>query len=109
MATGSTALQFVLDQLSLVQGITHKKLFGEYGLWREGKFFGTVEEWQLYLKPTPAVLEMLGDPPLAEPHAGARLILVEDLEDRERLRRLVETTCSALPAPKPRKKKTDKA
>ena len=105
MASSAEYVRFVADQLSEAGGVTYKKLFGQYGLWRGGKFFATVEDDQFYVKPTEAGRRLLGDPPLAEPHEGARMYLVEELDDRDFLRRLVEATCAALPEPKARRRK----
>ena len=64
MASSAEYVRFVADQLSEAGGVTYKKLFGEYGLWRGGKFFATVEDDQFYVKPTEAGRRLLGDPPL---------------------------------------------
>lgn len=50
MASSEEFTQYVIGQLEEVGCITYKKLFGEYGLWYEGKFFGTVEDNQFYVK-----------------------------------------------------------
>ena len=98
-------VQFVADQLSLAGDIAYRRLFGEYGLYCDGQFFGTVEDNQLFIKITEPGGRLLVDPIIASPHEGARLYLIEDLEDRQFLAELVQLTCQALPAPKPKKRK----
>ena len=98
-------VQFVCDQLSLAGTITYRRLFGEYGLYCDGKFFGTVEDNQLFLKITEPGGKLLQNPVIASPHEGSRLYLIENLEDRIFLAELVQATCQALPAPKPKKRK----
>ena len=97
-------VQFVADQLSLAGDVAYRRLFGEYGLYCDGKFFGTVEDNQLFIKITAPGEALLGEPVIASPHEGSRMYLIEDLEDRAFLAQLVQTTCQALPAPKPKKR-----
>ncbi len=80
-------------------------LFGEFGLWCDGKFFATVEDDMLCLKITDAGRALLPEARIVEPHEGARLLYVEELDDRARMAELVWQTCAALPEPKPRRKK----
>lgn len=54
MASSLEYVQYVAAQLSGAGVISFKKLFGEYGLWCGGKFFGTVENNQFYVKMTEA-------------------------------------------------------
>ena len=102
-------VQFVADQLSLAGDIAYRRLFGEYGLYCDGKFFGTVEDNQLFIKITAPGGALLGEPVIASPHEGSRMYLIEDLEDRTFLAQLVQTTCQALPAPKPKKRASKEA
>ena len=105
MASTLDFVQFVCDQLSEAGIITYKRMFGEFGLYCDGKFFATVENDQLCLKMTEAGKTLLGEPAIIEPHEGAHYFYIENLDDRAFLGRLVHETCAALPAPKPRKRK----
>ncbi len=102
---------YIADQLREADGVTYKKLFGEYGLWRSGLFFGTVENDQLYVKVTGAgskVLQDAGfpDPEPVAPHGGnPDMYCIEELEDTEFLSRLVRETCAELEQKGRRKKK----
>lgn len=104
MASTVEYVEYVVGQLKDAGEISYKKLFGEYGLWRDGKFFGTVEDNQLYVKITQAGHEMMpGAVPVA-PHGGTPgMYLVEELEDTAFLKELVERTCRELPESKPKK------
>ena len=108
MASTREYVEFVAGQLSGAGAITYRKLFGEYGLYCDGKFFGTVEGNQLYLKVTEAGRRLLPDAEIASPHEGSNLLTVEEVEDREFLAKLVRETCGELPAPKPKKPKVPK-
>jgi len=43
-------LEFVLDQLSRLSDVTHRRMFGAYGLYEAGFFFAIVDEGRLYFK-----------------------------------------------------------
>ena len=106
MASTLEFVEYVAEQLHEAGNISYKKLFGEYGLWCDGKFFGTVEGNQFYVKMTQAGHEMMPEAVPAAPHGGRPgMYLVEELGDRDFLRRLVEATCAALPEPRSRRRK----
>ena len=48
---------FVLDQLADLRGVTCRAMFGGYGLYREGTFFGIVHKSRLYFKVTQTTVE----------------------------------------------------
>ena len=41
---------FVLDQLSGLPGLTCRAMFGGYGLYQQGTFFGIIHKGRLYFK-----------------------------------------------------------
>lgn len=90
MASGKDYLEFVLDQLSGTEGITHRKMMGEYILYCNGKIFGGIYDDRLLVKPVPAARALLPSAPAEAPYPGAKeMLLVEDVDDRERLQALV--------------------
>ena len=107
MASSLEFVRFVCGQLADAGKITCKRMFGEYGLWCDGRFFATIEDGMLFLKITDAGHAMLPDAEVVEPHEGARFLYVAELDDRAFLAELVRRTCAELPAPKPRRKKQD--
>ena len=44
MASSLELVQYIADQLSPCGTITFKKMFGEYGLYLDGKMFASVDE-----------------------------------------------------------------
>ena len=101
MSSDKEFVDYVVEQLRDAGSIRSKKMFGEYGLWCDGNFFGTVEDNQFYVKMTQAGHEMLPDAEPAAPHGGTPgMYLVEDLEDTRFLKELVSRTCEELPQPK---------
>ncbi|MCI7126157.1 MAG: TfoX/Sxy family protein [Agathobaculum sp.] len=105
MATDPAFARYVCAQLADAGEIVCKRLFGEYGLWHDGVFFGTIEDNMLCLKITAPGRALLPQAEIVEPHEGARFLHVEQLDDRALLAELVRQTCGALPAPRRRRKK----
>lgn len=106
MASRIEFVEFVADQIRKAGTITYRKMFGEYGIYCDGKIFGVICEDQLYIKITEAGQKICPDLSKQPPYEGAKnYFLVDDVEDAERLTKLVEATCGELPAPKPKKKK----
>ena len=110
MATNKDYADFVLSQVDESCGVTAKKMFGEYGLFSDGKMFAVVCEDQLFIRPTDAARSFIGDVVEAPPYPGAKMyFLIEDrIEDREWLSELANVTVPEVPRPKPRKKKAEK-
>ena len=106
MATTPDYAEYILQQLSSLGGVTCRKMFGEYGLHCNGKFFACICDNQLLIKVTPAVEEHIPNCPTAPPYEGASpYYLIEDIDDGELLCAIVSKTCELLPEPKPKKKK----
>lgn len=55
MASSQGYLDYVLDLLSGVEGLTTRKMMGEYLLYSEGTLFGGVYDDRLLIKETPRV------------------------------------------------------
>ena len=107
MATDAGYAKYVCDQLQAAGGISARKMFGEYGLYRHGKIVALIADNQLFVKPTPAGEAVLGTPTYGPPYPGAKPFFnVSDLlDDPEWLVRLIEATDAALPAPKKKPEK----
>jgi TfoX/Sxy family transcriptional regulator of competence genes len=107
MASDQDFVNFVLEQIQNAGEVTARKMFGEYGVWSDGKIFALICDNKLFIKPTESGRAFIGDVVEAPPYAGAKpSFLIEDkVEDREWLSELVRITVQALPGPKPKKKK----
>lgn len=107
MASDQKFVDFVVEQMEEAGDIVAKKMFGEYGLYAEGKFFGSICDNRLFIKPTLAGRNYIGTVSEAPPYPGAKpsFLIEEKLEDRSWLCGLVEVTLKELPDPKPRLKK----
>ncbi|WP_330394105.1 TfoX/Sxy family protein [Lachnoclostridium sp. An181] len=104
MSSTMEFVQYIADQLRDMGMISYRKMFGEYGLYCDGKFVAIICEDQLFLKVTKAGIDFY--PELEEnPHhegAPASYHLVEDVDDKEWLEQLVRITWEELPYPKPK-------
>ena len=109
MASTREFLDFVLDQLSELEGVTYRPMMGEYVLYYDGKVVGGVYDDRLLLKLTPGVPDAVGDALRTEtPYPGAAAMLAPDVDDREMICRLVRLVADELPAPKPKKPKGER-
>ena len=89
MASGKEYLTFVLDQLSGLNGVSHRAMMGEFILYFRGRIIGGIYDDRLLVKPTPAVLSLMPDAPREAPYPGAKeMFLVEDVDNGDFLRTL---------------------
>lgn len=105
MASKKEYLDFVLEQLSQLDGITYKAMMGEYILYYQGRIFGGVYDDRLLVKPTESAKKLMPTAPFELPYEGAKpMLLVEDIDNRELLTQLVRQMYDELPQPKKKKK-----
>ena len=106
MASDADFVQYIADQCSGAGEIVVRKMFGDYGIYCDGKIFGLICDNGFYLKPTDAVRPMLREVALRPPYDGAKdYFYITDIDDRDYLSAIVRETCKALPEPRPKKKK----
>ena len=107
MASEINFVEFVLEQIKNSGEITAKKMFGEYGIYSDGKLFGLICDNKLFIKPTNSGRKFIGNVVEAPPYEGAKpSFLIEDkIEDSEWISELVRISLNELPASKPKKKK----
>ena len=108
MASQQGTVDFLLDQMASVGSISAKKMFGEYGLYCDGKMFAIVADDQLFIKPTEAGrawIRALGTLQEAQPYPQAKPYFLIDgglWDEREWLTQLAKRTAAELPLPKPK-------
>ncbi|MCC2955921.1 TfoX/Sxy family protein [Massilia sp. IC2-477] len=107
MATEQSFVDYVAEVAGLGSRLTHKKMFGEYALYLDGKVVAFACDNSLYIKPSKAVAALAPDLPQGPPYPGAKDYPIADelLDDPEALRRLLEDTAALMPLPKPKKPK----
>ncbi len=107
MASDLKFVEYVVDQFEQDCAITYKRMFGEFGLYSDGKLFALICDNRFLVKPTEGGRAFIGDvvesPPY--PGAGPSLLIEGQIEDPRWLSELVRITTRELPEPKPKKPK----
>ena len=106
MASSKEYLHFILEQLSDLEDISYRSMMGEYILYYHGKIVGGVYDDRLLVKKTKSALECMPAAVCDFPYEGAKeMLLVEEVDNKEFLTKLVESMYDELPLPKPRRRK----
>lgn len=106
MASRAEFVQYIADQLQTARTITYRRMFGEYGMYCDGKLFALVCDDQLFIKITEVGKSLVLDLEMVPPYEGAKpYFLIENVDNSEFLTELVIETCKELPMPKPKKTK----
>ena len=106
MASNPNFVQYIVDQCSKAGNIEAKKMFGDYGIYCNGKTFALICDNSFYVKPTESGRKILKNVDMRSPYEGAKPhFYIEDVDDRDYLSELASITCSELPDPKPKKTK----
>ena len=101
MASTKNYLDFILEQLSGLDEISYRAMMGEYVLYYRGKVFGGIYDDRFLVKPTKSAKAMMTDADMELPYEGAKeMIMVDDVDNKEFLKGLVEAMYEELPAPK---------
>ena len=95
MASTKEYRDYILEQLSLVPGITCRPMMGEFLLYADGVLFGGIYDDRLLVKITPGNGEFGMSEAL--PYEGAKkMYLVDEVDDRERLAEIISATVDGL-------------
>ena len=90
MASSKSYLEFIMDQLSELDGVTYRAMMGEYIIYYRGRIVGGIYDDRFLVKKTAASLRLMPDAPEEFPYEGAKpMLLVVDVDDREFLARLL--------------------
>jgi len=101
MASSKEYLEFVLEQLSLLDEITYRAMMGEYIIYYRGKVIGGIYDDRFLVKQTKSALKLMPDAELELPYEGAKeMIMVDEVENKEFLRELFDSMYPELPSPK---------
>ena len=98
MASDKEYLDYILEQLSLLDGITHRAMMGEYILYYHGRIFGGIYDNRFLVKETKASEKLMPDAQREIPYDGAKkMLLVEEVDDKLFLSELVNSMYADLP------------
>ncbi len=103
MASSKSYLDFIMDQLSGLEGVSCRPMMGEYIIYYKGKVVGGVYDDRFLVKPTKTARSLSPDAAMDLPYEGAKEMLsVPDVENRAFLESLLTAVYEDLPAPKKR-------
>ncbi len=106
MASSKEYLDFILSQLSGLDDVAYRAMMGEYILYYRGKVFGGIYDNRLLVKPVSAAVKLMPHASSELPYEGAKeMLMVDDVDDRSFLCRLVEEMWEELPANKKQKRR----
>ena len=106
MTSSKDYLEYVLEQMSDLDDISHRAMMGEYIIYYRGKIIGGIYDDRFLVKPVKSAMEMMPDADRELPYEGEKeMLLVDDIENREFLEELLNAMYEDLPAPKKRRKK----
>jgi len=104
MASSKEYLEFILEQLPGSNDTSYRAMMGEFIIYYRGKVVGGIYDDRFLVKPTKSALTMIPNADMEVPYEDAKkMILVDDVENTEFLRELLEAMHKELPAPKKKK------
>ena len=104
MPSSKEYLDFVLEQLSGLNDISYKAMMGEFIIYYRGKIVGGIYADRFLVKNVKSAHDKMPEAALELPYEGAKeMLLVEEVEDKDFLRELLEAMYDELPAPKKKK------
>lgn len=105
MASSKEYLEYILEQLSELDEISHRAMMGEYIIYYQGKVIGGIYDDRFLIKPVKSARELMPDAQYELPYEGAKeMLLVDETDDIEFLAKLFNAMIDELPAPKKRKR-----
>lgn len=102
MATRPGTVAYILDQAKGAGPVAARKLFGEYALYAGDKLVALICDDRLFIKPTYAGRDFIGQVDEVSPYKGAKpCFLIPDnrLDHADWVAELVRRTAAALPMP----------
>ena len=104
MASSKAYLDYVLEQLSELDGITYRAMMGEYILYYRGKIVGGIYDDRLLVKPVRAAVSLMPDALRELPYDGAKeMLLMDNVDSRVFLTKLFSAMYEDLPSSKKKK------
>lgn len=106
MATSKEYHDYIVECLSKAGDITTKKMMGEYCIYYQGKLIGDLCDNRLLVKQAETSIRLLKNCQLEYPYEGSKTLMyvVEDVEDPDLMKELLNGLYAELPEPKKRNK-----
>ena len=104
MASSKEYLEFILEQLSELEGIAYRAMMGEYIIYYRGKIIGGIYDDRFLVKPVKTAIDYVPNVLYELPYEGAKeMLLIEEVDDRDFLTGLLDAMFDELPEPKLKK------
>ena len=100
MSTSKEYMEFVLEQLDGISGVTYRKMFGEYLVYVQERPVLMVCDNCVMVKKLPALAHLMADAPEGIPYDGAKAHYLLDIENRELVNAAVEILVQVTPVPR---------
>ena len=98
MASSKEYLNFILEQLSELDDVSYRAMMGEYIIYYRGKVVGGIYDDRFLVKPTKSAKALMPTADMELPYEGAKeMLLVDNVENREYLKELLEAMYDELP------------
>lgn len=105
MASSREYLDYILEQLGDLEGVSYRGMMGEYILYLRGRIVGGIYDDRLLVKPTKSAVAYLPGARYEQPYPGAKeMLLVEAVDRPGFLPELLERMYEELPDPRAKKK-----
>ena len=109
MATTQDYMEYVCERLPECGDVRYRRMFGEYMVYVNDKPLLTVCDNTVFVKKLPELAALLADAAVGCPYEGAKEHYILDVDDREKLLRVLAILEPLTPVPQPRRRKAPKA
>ena len=96
MASSKEYLEFVLEQLSDLNGISYRAMMGEYVIYYQGKVIGGIYDDRFLVKTTDSARRLLPNAIFELPYQEANEMILADVDNRDLLNNLIPAIASDL-------------
>ena len=99
MPSSQSFHDFILDQLSFLPELKSKKMFGEYGIYTQNRYFGLICNNKLFFKSNKWLVAKIGDDGLRAYENSKNSLHIPEtiLEDKSQLQNLALEYLSKIP------------
>lgn len=107
MANDRDFIQYVVDQIDDGCDVSYRHMFGGTTLYSKGKVVALICGSQLFVKPTDAGRNYIGEVTEAPAYDGSKnfFLVTDEIDDTEWLTELIRRTEQDLPKPRPKRHK----
>ena len=106
MASQQSTADYIIDQMRDAGPVSARKMFGEFGIFFEGRMVAVICDDRLFMRPTVAGRAYMVEVDEQQPYPGAKhyFVVPEDRwDDSDWMAGLVRATAPEVPLPKPKK------